>query len=121
MKLRSAGVSVITEVDGEYHFSPGGGISTAGGSFTSVTKLQHFTHWYRQAEAILKDTVTEWIASLQLPADELPALLTFHMLKLENDRITAEDRDDQLRSTLRYNPDGTGFQDYSIGNMGHGT
>lgn len=83
-KLRRAGASLITEIDGEYYFSPGGGINTAGGSMTSITKIQQLIYWYEKAEEIIKEYTLKQIEPLVEQNIKLPEKIKYKMEELEN-------------------------------------
>jgi hypothetical protein len=109
LRLRAAGAMVPVEIDGILYLPPGGGINTAGGSATSITKLQRTIHWYNMAESSMKKGLQSVAQGLGLSEDKLPESITLRMSKLEDDRITVEGEEQKVRLVLRYTTERNAF------------
>lgn len=114
LQLRAAGAMVPVEIEGILYVPPGGGINTAGGSASSVTKLQQIIYWHQVAEKTIKDGIVSAIKKLNLPQEQLPDSFSFRMNLLEEDRTTVEDVGNRLRAVLFYNAERNGFANFRL-------
>lgn len=105
LNLRKNGLNTITELDGRYYLSPGGGINSARGSLLSTTRLQQIIHWFDVAEKLINEHLEKLI--YENPNKRVRDLCTIEltMESLQNDRIVVFDRSNGIRVDLLYTKD----------------
>ncbi len=113
-KLRRAGVSPISEVDGDLYIPPGGGINRAGGSLTSIIKIQTILRCYKNAENIIKDEIVKFIESNSHDFTLNTTVITLKMRALEDSQITVVCEEHNIQVELMFNIDKSGFRKISI-------
>ncbi len=114
IQLRNSGVNTINELDGEFYFSPGGGINTARGSMISTQRIIQIHRWYVRAEEFIDSEFTKIWDSIPKEDGTNPDVINLKMLKEENDRITTICKDHKFSVVLFYNRERNGFQSLSV-------
>jgi hypothetical protein len=90
-KLRKYGVNTVTEIDGDYYFSPGGGINSARGSIHSTRQLQSIIHWLNNAEMLVKEHIPVIIKDNNLSFPDDNTVFNLSMSNIFHDKLVLHD------------------------------
>ena len=100
LKLRQAGVSTCTEIDGEHYFSPGGGINTARGSTKVTSQLQRTMMIYDQIQTKLVQTAEVKRTEIEKHSNCKLEDIIVRMESLHEDRVVVFDRNHNFTALI---------------------
>ena len=114
--FRKAGASTCIELDGDVYFSPGGGINSAGGSMRATGQFQQICYWYEQAEKKIVEAMEKHYSAIKNNSKNIPKEINLEGMKQYTDKITVEDKSNNIKVSLAFHPESNQFGEVSIEN-----
>lgn len=94
--LRAAGANTITELDGEFYMSPGGGITTAGTNIHATHRWHFICRLLDKIEDYLQENIHSKLENL-CGVELIPETIELHLTNSDDSKLIIEDNTIKLK------------------------